>query len=57
MNKDELKYINENYYKNNIGLNFLVDLVNEVLETENKKPASSMIIEADESSVHLQSSG
>jgi len=34
MNKEELKYIKENYFKQNIGLNFIFETINEVLETD-----------------------
>ena len=34
MNEQELKYIKENYFKQNIGLGFILDTINEVLETK-----------------------
>ena len=34
MNKQELKYIKENYFKQNNGLNFILDTINEVLEAK-----------------------
>jgi len=36
MNKNELKYIKENYFEKELDLNFLLEMVGEVLEAESK---------------------
>ena len=42
MNKQELKYIKENYFKQKIDLNFLVEAINEVLEAG---PTHNLLLE------------
>ena len=37
MNKQELEYIKENYFKENISLGFILGTINEVLETETQR--------------------
>ncbi len=43
MNKDELNYIKENYFKEKIGLGLIFDTINEVLEAESLEVLSEQV--------------
>tara|TARA_R110000751_G_scaffold254282_5_gene353728 strand:+ start:234 stop:1967 length:1734 start_codon:yes stop_codon:yes gene_type:complete len=46
MNKQELEYIKENYFKESINLNFLVEAVREVMELSEQLTTDSMTLQA-----------